>query len=97
MSKANLQLSLFDEAPQTVAPTLDVDPNVIAIFGPLPERLLLMHEVFGSTPGWQCFGCSHLKTRPGRPRCNLYLVTDGPDGWTASWPACGRRVDRSQI
>ena len=92
------QLSLFDEPATTVTPlepmAIEADPNVIALFGKLPPRLLMMHRNFGSLPGEHCFACKFFWNKPlvDHRECLWYHGSKHEKtNWIASWPACDKR------
>lgn len=94
MKKQARQLSLFDE-PDDAPMGIDANPNMIAIFGQLPPRLLMLHRNFGSTPGATCINCKFFWTKHGvnHRECLWYHgAKNDPTNWIASWPACGQHV-----
>lgn len=96
MKSQPIQTSFFDVPIETDAGTLiETDPAVIAYFGPLPQRLLILHRTFGSKPGETCINCKFFWTKHGvnhRECLWNHGAKNDPTNWIASWPACGQHV-----
>lgn len=75
------QLPGFDDVPQIAS-------------DPLPERIGVMHRMYGTTEGKRCGTCAHLVTKRFGGvyhKCGLNRDTNGAaTDWRTSWPACRR-------
>lgn len=61
---------------------------------PLPERIGVMHRMYGTTEGERCRTCAHLYRKhwdKSYYKCDLNRDTNGAaTDWRTRWPACGR-------
>lgn len=81
VKRVNEQPLLFDE----LLPEGEPQP---------PERLAVMHNWYGVTPGHTCGECAHLRRYRQSTtwmKCKLTRQTSGAGtDWRAKWAACGR-------
>ena len=83
---------------QPPAPTPAMLPLGDALSADYPERLRVMHAMYGADPlGRRCGLCRHLINRHysrNYYKCSLTTQTNGAStDWRTRWPACGKFED----
>ena len=66
-----------------------------------PQRLRIMHQMYGKAEGEMCGTCIHLEShrhnRTNYFKCDLTRITCGPGtDWRKKWPACGMHDKRTK-